>query len=471
MNRPTKASQKGAPQRTGCEIISYSQEDLQPSINIGTIGHVAHGKSTLVKAMTGVKTAKFGKEHEKNMTIKLGYANCKIWSCSNCQHYHPTDSKKMSGQVPCPKCKTIMTLARHISFVDCPGHEILMATMLNGAAVMDASLLLIAANEPCPRPQTKEHLVASSMVGLRNYIVVQNKVDLVTQHAAEANYEEIKAFVASSPAAHAPVIPISAQQGYNVDYLCQSLANMKTPPKDLDAAPFMIVVRSFDINHPGEESISNLKGGVAGGSLLRGTLRLGQAIEVRPGRVEVCDGKFTCRPLRTTVSSLMSDQNPLQKAEPGGLIAVGTKLDPSLAKGDGLKGQVIGLPGQMPPIFSALEISYLTMKRAIGLDTSSKPVLGEKKLDDRVKSLKKGDVVRLNVGSSTVDATVTATKADLAKLTLQLPVCAPIGSKLSISKEIGQGHWRLVGVGKIHAGTEVPVITPKMRDMEDSNLT
>ena len=88
-----------------------------------------------------------------------------------------------------------MCLLRHVSFVDCPGHDILMATMLNGAAVMDAALLLIAGNEPCPQPQTSEHLAAIEIMKLQHIIILQNKVDLMKESAAEEHYQSIKKFI------------------------------------------------------------------------------------------------------------------------------------------------------------------------------------------------------------------------------------------------------------------------------------
>jgi len=441
------------------------QEDLQPSINIGCIGHATHGKSTLVKAMTGVKTAKFNKELERNMTIKLGYANCKIWRCSQCQpnHYQSTDSKQMTGEVICYHCGADMELARHISFVDCPGHEVLMATMLSGATVMDGALLLIAANAPCPMAQTAEHLMAASMMGLRNFLVLQNKVDLVTENAAIENYNDINKFLSTSAANKSPVTPISAQQGLNVDVVCKNLATMQVPPRDLESPPVMLVIRSFDVNKPGETNIDNLKGGVAGGSLLRGTLKVGQKVELRPGRVIKKDGKFICCPLYTEIVSMLSDTNALTHATPGGLIALGTGLDPSLARGDGLKGQVIGIPGSMPPVFLTIEISYTRMKRVAGLATSPTPILSpgvkkptNNKGNDIPRKLVKDETVRLNIGPLTLDAVVTATKADLAMLSLKVPCCADLQSKLSISRQQGKGHWRLIGVGVLRGGTQVP---------------
>ena len=113
------------------EVISR-----QATINIGTIGHVAHGKSTVVKAISGVQTVRFKNELERNITIKLGYANAKIYSCPSCPCYRSFGSAH-PDTFPCPieGCDANMELKRHVSFVDCPGHDILMATMLNGAAV------------------------------------------------------------------------------------------------------------------------------------------------------------------------------------------------------------------------------------------------------------------------------------------------------------------------------------------------
>ena len=112
----------------------------QATINIGTIGHVAHGKSTVVKAISGVQTVRFKNELERNITIKLGYANAKIYECSVCarpSRYQSFGSGE-PAEMPCKKCDGgILRVVRHVSFVDCPGHDVLMATMLSGAAVMD----------------------------------------------------------------------------------------------------------------------------------------------------------------------------------------------------------------------------------------------------------------------------------------------------------------------------------------------
>jgi translation initiation factor 2 gamma subunit (eIF-2gamma) len=89
----------------------------------------------------------------------------------------------------------ILPYYRHVSFVDCPGHDILMATMLTGAAVMDAALLLIAGNESCPQPQTSEHLAAVEIMKLRNILILQNKVDLVRESEALQQQKDIAKFI------------------------------------------------------------------------------------------------------------------------------------------------------------------------------------------------------------------------------------------------------------------------------------
>jgi translation initiation factor 2 subunit 3 len=243
---------------------------------IGTIGHVAHGKSTVVKAISGVQTVRFKNELERNITIKLGYANAKIYKCKDDSCPRPACYKAYgSSKEDNPKCdvpgfeSSEMQLLRHVSFVDCPGHDILMATMLNGAAVMDGALLLIAANEPCPQPQTSEHLAAVEIMRLEHIIILQNKVDLVTEAAALNQHEAISRFIQGTIAESAPVVPISAQLKYNIDAVCEYvIRKIPVPVRDFTSPPQMIVIRSFDVNKPGSE-VDELKGGVAGGSILQ----------------------------------------------------------------------------------------------------------------------------------------------------------------------------------------------------------
>ena len=270
-----------------------------------------------------------------------------------------------------------MKLIRHVSFVDCPGHDILMATMLNGAAVMDAALLLVAANETCPQPQTSEHLAAVEIMKLEHLIILQNKVDLIKEAQALEHQKSIAAFVKGTHihtslrffsfdthacaaaaflgtvAESSPIVPISAQLKYNIDAVNEYIVKrIPIPVRDFTSDPRLIVIRSFDVNKPGAE-VDELKGGVAGGSILTGVLRLGMEVEIRPGIVtKDSSGRNRCQPIYSRIVSLHAESNHLQFAVPGGLIGVGTKIDPTLCRADRLVGQVLGAVGKLPQIFT-----------------------------------------------------------------------------------------------------------------------
>ena len=208
-----------------------------------------------------------------------------------------------------PNCQEIMQLVRHVSFVDCPGHDILMATMLTGAAVMDAALLIIAGNMPCPQPQTSEHLAAVDIMQLNHILIVQNKIDIVfkDETAAKKNFVEIKKFITGTRAEKSPIIPISAQLKYNVDAVCQYISEyIPVPIRDFSSSPRLIVIRSFDVNKPGEE-VEHLKGGVAGGSILNGVLKVGDEIEIRPGIItKDAQGQSKWSPIFSRIVSLLA---------------------------------------------------------------------------------------------------------------------------------------------------------------------
>jgi translation initiation factor 2 subunit 3 len=447
------------------EIISR-----QATINIGTIGHVAHGKSTVVKAISGVQTVRFKNELIRNITIKLGYANAKIYKATgpapgdNNIDLNNTDfaegtmglyrSKGSSTADTFIENNKIWSLQRHVSFVDCPGHDILMATMLNGAAVMDAALLLIAGNEICPQPQTSEHLAAVEIMKLPHIIILQNKVDLVKQEQAEIQYEQIKKFVAGTVADSAPIIPISAVLKYNIDMVCEYLVrNIPIPKRNFISIPRLIVIRSFDVNKPGED-IQSLKGGVAGGSILQGILRLHDEIEVRPGIISKdSNGNLTCLPIYSRIMSLYAEQNDLQYAVPGGLIGVGTKIDPTLTRADRLVGQVLGLKNYLPDVFIEIEISFYLLRRLLGVKT----VEGTKQA--KVQKLTKGEVLMVNIGSTATGGKVVkvleGTDGEpIARIVLTQPVCTQEAEKIALSRRVDK-HWRLIGWGEIRKGVKI----------------
>jgi len=461
------------------------QISRQATINVGTIGHVAHGKSTVVKAISGVQTVRFRTELERNITIKLGYANAKIYKGdplpasdkseekemedgSNEQSNSNDENKQLGGFYTSrgsshpdvfvdEKTGVTYRLRRHISFVDCPGHDILMATMLNGAAVMDAALLLVAGNETCPQPQTSEHLAAVEIMRLENIIILQNKVDLVKPDAALAQHDQIRKFVAGTVADSAPVIPISAVLKYNIDVVCEYLVHkIPVPLRDYTSVPRLIVIRSFDVNKPGQD-VSNLQGGVAGGSILQGVLRIGDEIELRPGittKSEV-DNTLQCTPIFSRVNSLYAETNDLKFAVPGGLIGVGTRIDPTLTRADRLVGQVLGLRGKLPDVFAEIEISYYLLRRLLGVKTSD----GGKQA--KVQKLSRNEVLMVNIGSTATGGKVIAVKGDLAKVGLTQPVCTQAGEKIALSRRIDK-HWRLIGWGQIRKGTKIDIVSQKL---------
>uniref|UniRef100_A0A2H1VHL5 protein-synthesizing GTPase n=1 Tax=Spodoptera frugiperda TaxID=7108 RepID=A0A2H1VHL5_SPOFR len=392
----------------------------------------------------------------RNLTeCKCGYANAKIYKCDNPKCPRPTSfisgGSSKDDSFPClrPACTGRFQLVRHVSFVDCPGHDILMATMLNGAAVMDAALLLIAGNESCPQPQTSEHLAAIEIMKLKHILILQNKIDLVKEGQAKEQHEQIVKFVQGTVAEGAPIIPISAQLKYNIEVLCEYITKkIPVPLRDFTSPPRMIVIRSFDVNKPGCE-VDDLRGGVAGGSILQGVLTVGMEIEVRPGLVSKdADGKLTCRPIFSRIVSLFAEQNELQYAVPGGLIGVGTKIEPTLCRADRLVGQVLGAVGALPGIFVKLEVSYYLLKRLLGVRTE-----GDKKAA-KVQKLTKNEVLLVNIGSLSTGGRVIATKADLAKIALTNPVCTEIGEKVALSRRV-ENHWRLIGWGQIQGGETI----------------
>eukprot|EP00250_Pteridium_aquilinum_P033258 c5374_g1_i1 orf=123-1514(+) len=430
------------------EVISR-----QATINIGTIGHVAHGKSTVVKAISGVQTVRFKNELERNITIKLGYANAKIYVCEDEKCPRPMCYKAYgSGKEDTPLCdvpgfeNARMKLLRHVSFVDCPGHDILMATMLNGAAIMDGALLLIAGNESCPQPQTSEHLAAVEIMRLKHIIILQNKIDLVQESVALNQHEAIQKFIEGTIAGGAPVVPISAQLKYNIDVVCEYIVNkIPIPERNFTDPPNMIIIRSFDVNKPGAE-VDEIKGGVAGGSILKGVLRVGQKIEVRPGIVVKDENNnIKCTPIFSRIISLYAEQNELQFAVPGGLIGVGTTVDPTLTRADRLVGQVLGECGVLPEVYLELEVNFFLLRRLLGVKIKGAEKQG------RVTKLTKSEVLMLNIGSMSTGARVVAVKNDVAKLQLMSPVCTSKGEKVALSRRV-EKHWRLIGWGQIQAG-------------------
>jgi translation initiation factor 2 subunit 3 len=158
---------------------------------------------------------------------------------------------------------------------------------------------------------------------------------------------------AGTVAESSPIVPTSAQLKYNIDAVNEYIVKrIPIPIRDFNSDPRLIVIRSFDVNKPGAE-VGDLKGGVAGGSILTGILRLGQEIEIRPGIMSKdIAGHPHCKPIFSRIVSLHAENNHLTFAVPGGLIGVGTRMDPTLCRADRLIGQVLGAVGKLPEIYT-----------------------------------------------------------------------------------------------------------------------
>jgi len=404
----------------------------QPEVNIGTIGHVDHGKTTLVQALTGVWASRHSEELKRGITIKLGYADMPIYKCPKCE-----TPKNYSTTPVCPDCASEAVFVRAISFVDAPGHEALMATMLSGAAIMDGAILVIAADEPCPQPQTREHLAAAEVSGIKNIVIVQNKIDIVDEKRALKSYEEIKNFVKGTVAENAPIIPISAQRRINIDVLLNAIEEiMPTPKRDDTKTPLMNIIRSFDINKPGTV-IEELEGGIIGGTIAQGKFTVGDEIEIRPGISVEREGKTVYDPLISEIVSLKAGEKNVKEAYCGGLVGVGTLLDPSFSKADGLTGNIAGKAGLLPPTLSELTLETRILERAVGTKELSK-----------VERINIDETLLFHVGAAVNLGKVASIKNNVVKIKLTRPICAQAGSRVAISRKI-TARWRLIGYGII----------------------
>ena len=431
-------------------IIRYS--DIlknQPIYNFGVIGHVAHGKSTLVRSITGTKTQKHSSEKVRNITINIGYANSKIY----------VDN---SGKfITCPSnCDfdddNTLKIVSHISFVDCPGHEAYMSNMISGSAVMNSCVLVIASNEQIPQPQTYEHFQAVKDLDIDNLLILQNKCDLIESSENNMVLGNINNFISGTSISNSPIIPSSIQNDVNRQEIVYNLVKNSTVDNFLNLKnkinkPLsMTIIRSFDVNKQ-NCSYHNLKGGVVGGSLITGFLKINDVIEIRPGFIT--GGKF--RPIYAKVLSLQSDNRKLEYAVPGGLIGVGLDIDPSFSKDNGMLGQTLGSLGSLPDVCKEIAVEYSFMERL-------------NKLDDL--KFKTDESILININSMNIEAKITkcSKKKKYLLINLNKPVCINIGQRVAIFKMIS-GRWLLVSNGIFQEGIPLKIDDTHIK-MEDENL-
>jgi len=407
--------------------VSSKPFSIQPELNLALVGHVDHGKTTLTERLSGKWTDTHSEELKKGITIRLGYADFTISHCEKCNFY--------TAKEKCLKCHGATIPVRKISLVDAPGHESLMATMLSGAAIVDGALLLVAANEKCPQPQTKEHLMALQITGIKNILIVQNKIDLVSHEEALENHRQIQEFLAGTEYQDASIIPISARANANIDVLLRAIQeSILTPSRNLQKDPLMLVARSFDVNRPGTKP-KQLVGGVVGGTVKQGRFKVGDDLEILPGYMVEEKNKKIWKPLRTTITQIYSGGVSVPEIAPGGSMALGTQLDPAIVKSDSLVGSLVGRPGKLPPVHYQIVLDTHLLERVVGT-----------KEETDVKPLAKAEVLMLNVNSAaTVGVVVDPSKRNTS-CALKKPICAEKGSRITISRRVGD-RFRLIGYG------------------------
>ncbi len=433
-----EAKKEAAAKKTHAKAAEAHPKDVgeveksQPEVNIGLVGHVDHGKTTLTEKLSGKWTDTHSEELKRGITIRLGYADSIFRKCPECE-----EAKCYTTQKKCPHCGKDTVALRKVSFVDAPGHESLMATMLAGTTIMDGALLVIAANERCPQPQTQEHLMALDIIGVEKIIVVQNKIDTVSREQAVDNYKQIVRFLKGTRYENAPIIPVAAQHSINIGHLIKAIEDaIPTPKRSVDKPPMMLIARSFDINKPGAAPEA-MKGGVLGGTLKQGVIRVGDEIEIKPGRMIEEKNQRVWKPIAAKAVGLKTGGDSVEEVGPGGSIGIMTMLDPSIVKSDKLTGNVVGHPGELPPVWYEFTLKVHLLDRVVG---------SEKELE--VEPIKLGETLMLNVNSAATVGIADKLGKDQFHCKLRLPVCAEKTSRITISRKIGT-RFRLIGYGMI----------------------
>jgi selenocysteine-specific elongation factor len=263
---------------------------------IGTAGHVDHGKSTLVMAMTGIDPDRLDEEKQRGMTIDLGFA----W--------------------------VTLPSTREVSIVDVPGHERFIKNMLAGVGGVDLALLIVAADESV-MPQTKEHLAILDLLGVERGLVVITKKDLADADTLELVELEVEDVLKGTTLEGSPVVSVSATTGDGIPELLAAVdvaLDDSLRRRDL-GRPRLAIDRSFTISGFGT---------VVTGTLIDGTLAVGQEVEIVPS------GK------RSRIRGLQSHQKKIESAEPGNRVAVNLS---GLSTDEIERGEVVTTPGWLRP--------------------------------------------------------------------------------------------------------------------------
>lgn len=304
----------------------------------------------------------------------------------------------------------------------------------NYSSVSIYPILVVAADEGI-KPQTHEHLMTLQAKKVQKIIVVQNKIDLVDIKQAKKNYQEIKTFLGEHYA-HAEVIPVSAQQNVNIKEVLRAIAELPIPERKIDAIPVFLVARSFDINRPGTIP-SKLNGAVLGGTLKQGKFKLGDEIEIKPGRPvgEGVEKKYL--PLKTKITNLFIGSKKVQELTPGGSMSIETELDMTLGKSDLLSGNLASHIGKLPNPEKQIKLKYTLFPQIIGISSHVK-----------VGKIEQKEMLMLSINTSITGGVVNSTNEKEVSLGLKVPAILFKGDNVGIARKV-QGRWRLIGYGEV----------------------
>ena len=196
----------------------------------------------------------------------------------------------------------------------------------------------------------------------------------------------------------------------------------------------MLVARSFDVNKPGAKP-ENLVGGVLGGTVKQGSFSVGDEIEIAPGYMVEEKNKKIWKPIITKIKQIFSGGVPVETVLPGGSMALGTTLDPTVVKSDSLAGSVVGVSGKLPPLHNQIVLETQLLERVVG-----------SKEETEVKPLAKNEILMLNVNSAATVGVVVDPSKKHTTCVLKKPICANFGDRITLSRRVGD-RFRLIGYG------------------------
>ena len=386
----------------------------QPIINIGCLGSVSDGKSTLIDKLTGIKTQKHSQEKIRNITIKQGYGNMKIWQ-DEFNEYHTTNNNNYK-------------LVNHISFIDCPGHNDYIKTLLGATSLMDGVIIVIAVDQPISnKQQLLQHLFITKIHKINKIIICLNKIDLVNKEVVLLRKKELDELLLKYDITGDIIIPTCFNKMIGIKNVINSIMDIFNPNnfiKKHNTNPLFRISRSFDVNKPGTDWF-NVIGGVIGGALINGSLNIDDEIEIRPGIIN----KNSWTPIKTKINSIKSDTLNLDKVVSGGLIALGTNIDPYYCKNDMLCGNVVGLVGLLPLVYTNININTIIID------------------NDWIPNI--NNLLNLQIGTSSFDGKIISINNNIFNIELFKPVCIEDNDNIIICYKINN-ILKIVGQALLH---------------------